>query len=694
MRETLAGAPVASRRLANMTLPKRFALPLFGSDGISSVAYAVDEIIIMLAVAGHAALAYSSWVGLLVAVIGMLIITTYRYNIQQIAAEGNFELVRRRLGARPAVLVGASMLLDFVLTVAVSMSSATGFITSLNPALQQHHTLIAVAMTLLFTLLCTRGLHLMGRIAHVPLYLFLAILGVTLITGLIQDATGTLGYAETAEYHLIHQDHDGFKANEPLVGAALFMLLGRAFSAGSVALSGVTTISNSARFFRAPKPKNASKTLMIMGAITGVLMIAILYLAHRTGVVVVADPTVQLLIHDHPASADYRQHPALYQLTQAIFGNTLISMLLVYTTVAVLLVASFSAFIGMPITASRMADIGYLPAPLRTVNAAGLYRTGVLVLGVAASALIIAFEANINDLIQLYLVGMSLTLFMTQVAVVRHRLRTLRITLSRDARRHLLRDIIISSAGAWLTGVVFGVVVITKFTSGAWLSLLLIAILYWIMMQIHAHYQAIDSQTALAIDTPEAGMSTRESMRAAAAQAADAVALPSRVHAIVYVERVRKPALRALAYARASRPSTIEALTVNNDPDTLSRVKKRWDILQIPVQLSVIDSPYRDTVSSVLAYIRRMRKKSPRDVIVVYLPEFVVEHWWQRILHRRTVQKLKKALLHEPGVMTATVPWAMNENDSYDGLDEIAPVDANAVREEHMYRGRTTNAAE
>ena len=194
---------------------------------------------------------------------------------------------------------------------------------------------------------------------------------------------------------------------------------------------------------------------------------------------------------------------------------------------------------------------------------------------------------------------------------------------------------------------------VTKFAAGAWLSLGMIALMVGGMVVTRRHYDAVDA----ALDIPLNAESV-----------ADVAALPSRVHAIVYVERVRRPAVRALSYARAGRPSTIEALTVNNDRAALEIVKKRWYALGIPVPLSVIDSPYRDTVDAVVSYIRRRRKKSPRDILVVYLPEFVVEHWWQRLLHRRTVRRLKQALLHEPGVMTATVPWAMHEDEVYDEI--------------------------
>ena len=279
IRSAFTGKPVDSRQVAAMSLPKRFALPLFGSDGISSVAYAADEIILMLAVAGNAAIVYAPWVGLAVAVVGLMIVGTYRYNINQVAAEGDFELVHRRLGSKPAVILGASVLLDFVLTVAVSMSSAATFLVALYPELQDHRSAIAILLIIILTVVSLRGLQLMGKIAHWPLYIFLAILGVTLCIGIIKSWMGVLAKAESANYSVLPENVDS-----QLIGIAFFFLISRSFSAGAVALSGVSTISNSVRFFRRPKKHNAALTLMIMGTITGVLLVSILYIAQVTGV--------------------------------------------------------------------------------------------------------------------------------------------------------------------------------------------------------------------------------------------------------------------------------------------------------------------------------------------------------------------------------------------------------------------------
>lgn len=649
MRIALTGRPVSTRNLSAVNLPKRYALPLFGADGISSVAYAADQMILTLAAAGASALAFSPWIGLGVAMVGLLVIGTYRYNIDQIASEGDIQLVHRKLGALPSIVMGASSLMDYMLTVAVSMSSASSFLVALYPQIQDWRTHIAVLLIVALTLFALRGVQLLGKIAYWPLYVFLALLGATLIVGWIRAATGTLPLAESATYVIAPEYHD-----HALEGLALVLLLARSFSAGVVAFSGVSTISNSVKYFRRPKKYNAAVTMMMMGLITSVLLVSLLGFAAATRVHMVHDTTRFLFIDGHAPGEYFHQKPALYQVALAIYqGVPFFAQLLVFATVGVLIIASLTAFTGFPVIASSLADYQYLPVFFRSMESRGLYANGVLALSAFSIFLTTVFGSDVYSLIQLYIVGMCLSMVLVQLAVVRYRMRLLRITLAQMPRRALLRDIAVSAVGVVVTAAVLVIVVVTKFAAGAWLSLGMIALMVGGMVVTRRHYDAVDA----ALDVPLNAESV-----------ADVAALPSRVHAIVYVERVRRPAVRALSYARAGRPSTIEALTVNNDRAALEVVKKRWYALGIPVPLSVIDSPYRDTVEAVVSYVRRRRKKSPRDILVVYLPEFVVKHWWQRILHRRTVRRLKQALLHEPGVMTATVPWAMHEDEVYDEI--------------------------
>jgi len=426
MRIALTGQPVSTRNLSAVALPKRYALPLFGADGISSVAYAADQMILTLAAAGASALAFSPWIGLGVAMVGLLVIGTYRYNINQIASEGDIQLVHRKLGALPSIVMGASSLMDYTLTVAVSMSSASSFLVALYPQIQDWRTHIAVLLIVALTLFALRGVQLLGKIAYWPLYVFLALLGATLIVGWIRAATGTLPLAESATYVIAPEYHD-----HALEGLALVLLLARSFSAGLVAFSGVSTISNSVKYFRRPKKYNAAVTMMLMGLITSVLLVSLLGFAAATRVHMVHDTTRFLFIDGHTPGEYFHQKPALYQVALAIYqGVPFFAQLLVFATVGVLIIASLTAFTGFPVIASSLADYQYLPVFFRSMESRGLYANGVLALSAISIFLTTVFNSDVYSLIQLYIVGMCLSMVLVQLAVVRYRMRLLRITLA------------------------------------------------------------------------------------------------------------------------------------------------------------------------------------------------------------------------------------------------------------------------
>lgn len=633
------GAPVTSRHAKKGNLPKRRALPLFGADGFSSVAYAPDEILLTLLLAGHGALAYSPLVGLGIALILLVVVGAYRYNIQHVGERGDFALVHQNLGITAAIVLGAALMVDFMLTVAVSLSSAAQYLESITPVLLGHQRLIACSLIALVTFICLRGLKVMLRVSHLPSYVFLVLLAATVACGLIADATGQLGRAVSAEYTVVVPDGTAEVLTTQL---GVGLLLVRAFASGSVALTGVNTVSNAVNAFAPPRQRNAATSLMVIGGLSALSLLGVLYLAQQTGVVSVLDPAQGLLVNGQPVREDFHQVPVLLQITDAIFGLPLASILLGAATIGVLMVAAMTAFTGFPMLATTIAAKQYLPVHLSARSSASLYANGVLALGVSSMLLVAIVGPNVHALVQMYIVGVFTAMTLTQYAVLHNRWRAQRITLDTKKRRTLWRDIGISAIGTGASVTVLVVIILTKFTHGAWVTVLLILLLTWLMIKTNKHYSSIDRQLALSAD-PE--------------QLAVDRALPSRVHALIYVERVRKPVLRALAYARASRPSSIEALVVNVDEARTRENIDTWEALELPVDLTVLDSPYRNPAASVLEYVQHMRQKSPRDVLVVYLPEYVVSHWWQGIFHRRTVHKLKARLRHEPGVVVASVPW-------------------------------------
>lgn len=640
-RRLVFGAPQKTSRALKAALPKRKALPLFGSDGLSSVAYAPDEIVMMLAVAGAAGVAISPWVALLTAVVLLIVVGTYRFNISEISAQGDYELVTQRLGAVSGVVVAASTMVDFMLTVAVSAASASSYIVSLFPDGEVIDRWVALGVVLAMTLLALRGVRFLGKVAHIPWYGFLGVITALIITGLFQERFGTLRQAESASYFLLPSSN----IESMMTGLGLAILVARAFSSGAVAMSGVSTLSNAARFLAVPRAKNAARTLMMMGGISSIALIAITYLVQRTGAVVVSNPREDMLLSNGRfPGEEFHQKPLLFQLADTIFGYHPLTILLVVVTVGVLLIASVTAFTGFPITTSKLAHHKYLPMQLNARGSRYIFANSVLILGFSAMLLVLIFDANVNALIQMYIVGVFTSMTLTQAAILHSRWKKLRITLERMKRRKLIRKFAMSCLGLAATGLALLIIVVTKMTEGAWVTVVLILLLVGAMIKVRRHYDRVDQELDLDLNSPSAE---------------EARALPSRVHALIFVANVRKPVARAVAYARAARPSSIEAVAINIDESHTRELAENWEKLNVPVPFTIVDSPYRDRVTPFIEYVRSKLEGAPRDVVVVYLPEYVVDKAWERIFHRRTVHKLHAALRKEPGVVIATVPWQL-----------------------------------
>ncbi|MCT1366666.1 APC family permease [Rothia sp. p3-SID1597] len=640
LRRALFGAPKETEQIRSLVLSKRSALAVFGADGFSAIAYAPDEIIMVLALAGTAGFALSPWVGLGVAIVLLLVIGTYRYNIRDVAVSGgDYHVVTELLGPKTGAAAGVSLLFDFVLTVSVSVSSAATYLMDLIPAVAGHRQLVAVCLVIILTLVFIRGLRFMGRVAFIPAALFVVCLTVTLGVGLVEAWSGSLGQAPSHDFYVRPETAE----SNALTGMGLFLLVARSFSSGAVTLTGVESVSNSVRFFRPPKAQNAARSLTITGVATAVVLVVVLYLARASGAVVTMDST-QLVLNGQGRSEDFQQMPILAQVGEAVGGHGVMFYALVISTVLFLLMAPAAAYAGFPILASTMAEKGYLPVHFRARSNRSLYANGVLVLGASAAVVTLAFGADVNALIQLYVVGVLFSMSLTQTAVFLRRRREIRVVLDAQPRRRLLRDQIITAIGLIATVLATVVVLLTKLTQGAWVTVLVVGVVTMAAWIIKKHYSAIERELAVTQRNP-------------------LKALPSRVHAIVVVPRLRKPALRALAYARATRTSTIEALVLNVDEAGTRKTRQLWDRYEVPVPLTILASPYRDPVLPVVEHVRGVRQASPRDVVIVYVPEYVLEHWWDKFLHHRSGHKIAKALRREPGVVTAVVPWRLGHED-------------------------------
>ncbi|MGO4453696.1 APC family permease [Arthrobacter sp. RAF14] len=650
VKRVIVGRPFRNDRLAHTLLPKRIALPVFASDALSSVAYAPDEILLTLALAGVSAVALSPWVGLAVAIVLLTVVASYRQNVHAYpSGGGDYEIANVNLGKFAGLTVASALLVDYVLTVAVSMSSAANYLATAVPSLHGSQALIATLGVAVLALVNLRGIKEAGSVFALPTYIFMAaIIGMSIV-GAIQAATGTLGQAESAAFEIVPESH----FDQGLVGLAGAFLLLRAFSSGAAALTGVEAISNGVPNFQKPKSKNAATTLLLLGVIATTMLAGILFLANATKVHIVLDPATEFLKDGKPLPEGYIQNPAISQIAQTVFGAGSIPFYIVVAATGVILVfASNTAFNGFPVLGSILAQDGYLPRQLKTRGDRLAYSNGVLALAAGALILILAFNADVTKLIQLYIVGVFISFTASQLGMVRHWGRELKKVRDKATRLRLMKSRTINMVGFGMTALVLTIVLITKFEQGAWIALLAMLVLFLIMWSIRAHYDNVAKE--LAVDEDSAPR-----------------ALPSRVHAVLLVSHVRKPVLRALAYARASRPWKLDAVIVDINPEETARTVEDWKKLDIPVPLTVLASPYRETVTPILDYVKNMRKDSPRDLIVVYIPEYVVGKWWEQLVHNQTALRIKTRLHFEPGVMVASVPWQLKSSKEAQQLQEL-----------------------
>jgi hypothetical protein len=356
------------------------------------------------------------------------------------------------------------------------------------------------------------------------------------------------------------------------------------------------------------------------------------------------------------APAGYEQRTVIAQLAAAVFGSgSPLFFLLQAFTAAILVLAANTAFNGFPILASILGGDGYLPRQFHRRGDRLVFSNGVVILAVLAGLLIWAFDASTTRLIQLYIIGVFVSFTLSQTGMVVHWTRELRHTTAAAARWSMLRARAINAFGAVFTGLVLMIVLITKFTHGAWIVVLAMPTLYVLMRAIRRHYDRVAAQLR---PTP-AG-----------------VTLPARIHVVVLVSKLHTPTLRALAFARAIRPHTLTALTVRTEAAETAALQREWDERKIPVPLTVLDSPYRDITRPVLDYVTDIHRQSPRDVVSVFIPEYVVGHWWEHLLHNQSALRLKARLLFQPGVMVTSVPWQLGSAELREARRTVEPVPA------------------
>jgi amino acid transporter len=611
---------------------------VFAADALSSVAYAPDEILVTLSIAGIAASQYSPWIAAGMALVIVAVVASYRQTVRDYpAGAGDYEVASGNLGPRAGLVVAASGFTDYALTVAVSLSCAVHYVGTVIPQVRERQVPIALAAVALLALLALRGGRVPGgRVRARIVYAFMAVVGVTVLAGLIEALSGNLALAPSAIYRVVPEAEAG------LVGIGGAFLVMRAFSAGSVALTGVETIAASVPAFRPPRGRNAATTLAVMAASSIAMMLSVLILARLTQIHYVADPARNLLLDGRPVGEDFTQAPVIAQLAQTILRSPWAFVPVILVTGLMLVVAATTSFGAVPALSARLAQDSYLPKQLYRRGDRRVAAHSVIALAGAAIVLIWAFDASVTRLIQLYIVGVFLSMTIAQAAMVRHWNDALRLASTREARRRVVHARIVNAIGVALTGIGGVVVLSTKFTRGAWVTVLLVALGYTAMAAIHRHYESVAREM-----TPQDPAER---------------ALPPRVHAIVLVSQLHRAALRAIAYARATRPSSLEAVTVQISAEETAELRATWMDDAVPVPLTILDSPTRDITRPVLAHVRAIRRASPRELVVVFIPEYIVGRWWQRWLHNRSAARLTRALRRLPGVIVASVPWRLGHD--------------------------------
>ncbi len=605
IKRRLLGRPIPTALEKHERLGRATGLAVFASDALSSSAYATEEILFILVLAGapalHVAVPISLGIGLLLVVV----VASYRQTILAYPSAGGAYIVsRENLGTYPSLVAGAALLTDYVLTVSVSVAAGIAAMTSALPALYPYRVELCVLGVVGITLANLRGVRESGRVFAVPTYAFIAsyvlMIGWGAVVWLRGGAAATPGVIPAAVP----------PATEPLT---LFLIL-RAFASGCVALTGIEAVSNGVPAFRPPEARHARQVLVMLGAILVSFFIGITILAHVFGLV----PAEQETINSQLARRVFGDRSLLYYLVQAM-------------TMLILVLAANTSFADFPRLSSFMARDRFMPRQFASRGDRLAFSNGIVILAVLSATLLVVFRADTHALIPLYAVGVFVSFTLSQTGMVRH-------WFQEGGPRWRVRAAL-NGAGAAVTGVVTAIIGITKFTHGAWIVVLLIPALVLVLRGIRRHYDDVARQLSLSLDE------------------ASPDALPPPEHEVlVLVGDVHRGVLAALRYARAISPS-VRGIYVDSHPEARKRLEERWARWAVGYPLVVLPSPYRSVVGPLLTYLDRLQREAPEKLITIVVPEFVPARWWQQLLHNQTALLIKGALLFRRGVIIVNVPY-------------------------------------
>jgi amino acid transporter len=641
----LLGEPLASEKLEGQLLPKRLALPIFASDAVSSVAYAPQEMMMVLLLGGVSLLVFSPWIAAVVVLVLITTVLSYRQLVKAYpSGGGDFEVAHKNLGEKAGLVVAAALLTDYVMTVAVSVASGVDNIISALPVLAHVRVELAVACVVVIALVNLRGVREASKAFAIPTYIFIFSIGVMIVTALVRTFLGHAPIAESANYSV--------KSPGSLAQAAVILLLLRAFASGCSALTGIEAIANGVQAFRVPKIRNARTTLLLLGSISIGLLIGLVWTALVAHVHYAENPCD---LQGWARCAVDPQRSLIAQLASSTFGNNSVMFFVVQAATAiVLLLAANTAFNGFPLLTYVLAKESYAPKALTTRGDRLVFSNGVIGLAAAAIALLIIYQASVTALIQLYIIGVFVSFTLGQSGMVRHWVRLLRGGRDQDGdgfrtedgelmtRGSIIRSLCINSFGALLTASVFIVVIITKFTHGAWLVFIIMPVLWVLMLGVNRYYRDVEKEVE--VDPGDSFGSTGD-------------------HAIVLIGKMQKPALKAIDYAIAAKHDSIEAVHIVVDAESTEKLKQQWHDMNIHVPLTLIESPYRDYGTPLAKYIKKRREFCGSEVVTVYLPQYIVGHWWEQILHNHRARRISRQLMLVHGVVIALVPWLLDSSE-------------------------------
>jgi amino acid transporter len=635
----IIGDPLMSENLDEQLLPKRRALPIFASDALSSVAYAPQELLMILLIGGTAFLAFSPWVAAAVVALLVVVVLSYRQLIKAYpSGGGDYEVSRKNLGEVPGVVVASALLVDYVLTVAVSVASGVDNIISAIPELDPARVELAVGFVILIVLVNLRGVREASFAFAIPTYLFIGSVAIMIVVGVVRIALGDPPVASSAQYSV---------QGEQLTQAAVILLVLRAFSSGCSALTGVEAVSNGVPAFRRPKVGNAQTTLVLMGGIAIVLFSGLTVVGLVSGVHYAENPC-NLIGFD---CANQPQPSLMAQVAAATFGMGSIPFFIIQAaTACVLLLAANTAFNGFPLLGAVLARDGYAPKALNTRGDRLVYSNGMIILGAAAIVVLGVFQARLTTLIQLYIIGVFVSFSLGQIGMVRHWRRMLRrlrdekepaAASVQSERRSAHTGLVINALGAAMTVSVLLIVTITKFTHGAWLVFLAIPVLTLLMIGVNRYYRDVEHE----IRVDETHFGSEGDL------------------AIILVNRLQKPVVKAVDYALAAKHDKTIAVHVAVSDEESAALQRQWDEHRMPVKLVIIESPYRSYAAPVAAFIRKYREQHGSSVVTVYLPQYIVGHWWESLLHNRRSRRIAQQLMLVHGLTITLVPWLLDSSE-------------------------------